>query len=151
VGPRKDGTIPEEVQKILLDVGRWLATNGEAIYGTRPWKVDGEGPTKTVAGAFKDTASKPFTGEDIRFTAQGDTLYAIALAWPEKGKLVIKSLAAGSPLVTRQIKTVALLGSKAKLKWTRNASGLAIELPAQKPGEYAFAFKISPVDPGPFK
>jgi alpha-L-fucosidase len=147
VGPRKDGTIPEEVQKILLAVGGWLATNGEAIYGTRPWKVYGEGPTKTVGGSFKDTAGKPFTSEDIRFTARGDTLYATALAWPEKGRLVIKSLAAGSALTKSTIKNVELLGSKAKLKWTRNASGLAIQLPQEKPGDFAFAFKISPVDP----
>jgi len=149
VGPRPDGTIPEEVQKILLEIGRWLGVNGEAIYGTRPWKVDGEGPTKVVGGSFKDTEGKPFTGEDIRFTAKGDTLYAIALAWPENGKLTLKSLATGSPLTKQEIKTVQLLGAKAKLKWTRNADGLTVELPTQKPGDYAYAFKIAPVDPAP--
>ena len=85
IGPRSDGTIPEEAQQILLEIGRWLSVNGEAIYGTRPWKIYGEGPTKVVGGSFKDTASKPFTGEDIRFTTKGNTLYAIALAWPKMG------------------------------------------------------------------
>jgi len=147
VGPRSDGTIPEEVQTILLQIGKWLGVNGEAIYGTRPWKVSGEGPTQVVGGSFKDTEGKPFTGEDIRFTSKGDTLYAIALAWPEKGKLTIKSLAAGTPDTKREIKSVQLLGSKAALKWTRSAQGLVIELPAQKPCDYAFVFKISPVEP----
>jgi alpha-L-fucosidase len=100
-----------------------------------------------VAGSFKDTAGRPFTGEDIRFTTKGDTLYAIALAWPEHGKLVIKSLAAGSPLSNREIKTVELLGSHARLKWTRTAQGLVINLPVQKPGDYAYAFKIVPATP----
>jgi alpha-L-fucosidase len=136
IGPRSDGTIPEEVQQILLAMGGWLSVNGEAIYGTRPWKVFGEGPTEVVTGSFKDTASKPFTGEDIRFTAKGKTLYAIALAWPEGGKLVVKSLA------DYPVKSVELLGSKAKLQWKRDAAGLTVQLPSEKPGDYAFAFKI---------
>jgi alpha-L-fucosidase len=136
IGPRPDGTIPEQQEKMLLDIGRWLAVNGEAVYGTRPWKIYGEGPTHVVGGSFKDTASKPFTGEDIRFTTKGGALYAIALAWPESGKLVIKSLA------TQPLTAVRLLGSKDKLKWVRASDGLHIELPAQKPCDYAFAFQI---------
>lgn len=149
LGPRSDGTIPEAEEAILLDVGRWLSVNAEAIYGTRPWKEFGEGPTKVVGGQFKDTAVKTFTAEDIRFTARGDTLYAVALGWPAGGKLTIKSLAAGSPLSRRRVKTVQLLGSKAELRWSRNQEGLTVELPAEKPSDFAPALKIRPVDPAP--
>src|SRR5690242_2824435 len=92
IGPRPDGTIPEEVQAVLRDVGSWLQTNGEAIYGTRPWKIYGEGPTQVTAGSFHDTDTAPYTADDFRFTTKGNTLYAIELAWPTTGEAVIHSL-----------------------------------------------------------
>ncbi len=92
IGPRADGTIPEEVQLVLRTVGAWLQVNGDAIYGTRPWKIYGEGPTKPVAGSFHDADAKPYTPEDFRFTAKGDDLYAIELGWPESKDCVIHAL-----------------------------------------------------------
>ena len=79
IGPRSDGTIPEEVQQVLLDVGTWLNVNGDAIYGTRPWRTYGEGPTKVAAGSFHDTDTTHYTAEDFRFTTKADALYAIGL------------------------------------------------------------------------
>jgi len=81
----------------------------------------------------------------IRFIAKGDTLYAIALAWPEDGKLSIKSLASSSELTQREIRTVQMLGSKAQLKLTRSAEGLVVELPNEKPSGYPVTLKIFPV------
>ncbi len=141
VGPRADGTIPEEAQKIQLEVGRWLEVNGDAIYGTRPWTTFGEGPTRVAAGSFKDTERSAFTSADIRFTTKGATLYAIALGWPEDGRLVVKSLAQGS---RQAIGGVKLLGSETALQWTRNPEGLAVQLPAQRPCEHAYVLKITP-------
>ncbi len=75
IGPRSDGTIPEEVQQVLLEVGTWLNVNGESIYGTRPWRTYGEGPTKVAAGSFHDTDTTHYTPEDFRFTAKAGVLY----------------------------------------------------------------------------
>ncbi len=85
IGPKADGTIPEEERNIMREIGRWLKANGEAIYGTRPWKIFGEGPTQIPEGAFTDTNRDKFTEKDIRYTAKGQTLYAIVMGRPEGG------------------------------------------------------------------
>ena len=144
VGPKSDGTIPEQAQKILLDMGRWLAVNGEAVYGTRPWKTYGEGPTKVVGGSFNDTSTKPYSSEDIRFTTKGPVLYAIALHGPENGHVVIKSLATGSEYASLKVRSVHLLGSKAKLKFKRTADGLEIDVPGEPVTDYPVVFKLAP-------
>jgi alpha-L-fucosidase len=74
VGPRPGGTVPDQVQQPLRDMGAWFQANGEAIYGTHPWTLYGEGPTKVVGGAFQENATQPFTAQDIRLTAKGNTL-----------------------------------------------------------------------------
>ena len=141
IGPKSDGTIPDEAQSILKHMGAWLQVNGEAIYGTRPWTTYGEGPTKVVAGSFNDAETKPYTAQDFRFTTKGKTLYAIALGWPANGKLVIHSLGDSSGV---KVGSVSLLGSSAAVHFTQEGDGLHLDLPGQAPGEYAYSFKISP-------
>jgi len=143
VGPKPDGTIPEQAKSVLLAMGHWLAINGEAIYGTRPWKISGEGPTKVVGGPFNDTATKPYTSRDIRFTTRDGLLYAIALGWPQDGKIRIQSLARGSKIMESEVAGVQLLDCGDKLKWTRDNDGLEIDLPAARTGEFAWVFKIT--------
>ena len=140
IGPRSDGTIPDEVQRILLDSGAWLNVNGEAIYGTRPWRTYGEGPTKVTPGAFHDTDTLNYKPEDFRFTTKGDVVYAIGLAWPTNSEAVIRSLA--STLGSQQVQSVTLVGSDASLKYEQRADGLHVQLPAQPPAKYAYALRV---------
>jgi alpha-L-fucosidase len=142
IGPRSDGTIPEEVQSVLRDVGAWLKVNGEAIYGTRPWKIYGEGPTKVAAGSFHDTDTAGYTPQDFRFTTKGKTLYAIELGWPSGGEAVIRSLGSGS-INGPKIASIVLLGSDVKLSFQQQPDALRIHLPPQASGKYAYAFRIT--------
>jgi alpha-L-fucosidase len=140
IGPRADGTIPEQAQQILLEIGRWLDVNGEGIYGTRPWKSYGEGPTEVLSGGFTDRKQKPFTAGDIRFTSKGSTLYATFLDWPQ-GETVIRAITSAS-LESRKVASVRLLGSGSKLTWKQTDAGLAVTWPSQKSGDHAHVLRI---------
>ena len=125
-----------------------MASNGEGIYATRPWKVYGEGPSVTQAapkgqfGGSRDV--RGYTSEDFRFTVKGDTVYAFAMGWPEDRKLTIQTLAQNSENYPGDIAKVELLGAGAPLKFVRDASGLLISLPAEKPNDFAYGLKITP-------
>jgi len=148
---RGDGTIDEDEVAFLEGLAKWMEINSEAIFGTRPWKVYGEGPSVTeqaesgTFGGARDVRSKPYTAEDIRFTVKGNTLYALFLDWPKDGKITLRSLASGNgkpALLDRAITSVSLLGAKEKLIWTQDASGVHVTLPADRPGAEAFALRI---------
>ncbi len=127
IGPRPDGSIPEGDQTILREIGAWLKVNGEAVYGTRPWKRFGEGPTQVADGGFTDGKPFNYTPEDIRFTRKGNTLYAVTLAAPGT-RVSIRSLAAGQ-FEAGQIARVSLVGG-GELQWKQDSDALTVELSA---------------------
>lgn len=141
ITPTAAGEIPQSVQERLLAMGKWLDLNGEAVYKTRPWKVFGEGPMEIVEGHLSEHKNKDATHEEIRFTRRGKRLYALVLDWPESGVVKIRSLAEGNELLGK-IQKIKLLGHNEKLSWTRDAQGLAIRLPEQRPCDHAFVFRI---------
>lgn len=125
VGPRADGTIPDEQVQVLRELGRWLQVNGEAIYATRPWIRAGEGDTRGTAGYMTDSEATRYTARDIRFTARADTLYALFLAAP-RGTGLVRSLSMESGL---RVGSVELLGHDAPLPWRQTARGLEVDFP----------------------
>ncbi len=144
IGPRADGTIPDEVQKVLLAVGLWLKINGDAIYGTRPWKLYGEGPTKVRDGAFHDTDTVAYTAQDFRFTTKGADLFAIELAWPSSGEAVVHSLAPATG--AGRVQTVYLISEDARLSFEQRTDGLHIKLPPKHIDHPADQTVDQPVD-----
>ncbi len=158
VGPKSDGTIPDEAKTVLLQIGEWLRTNGESIYDTRPFSVFGEGPTKTGKNpTAKNSDIQTFTAEDIRFTIpksqapeSATTLYATVLAWPTSGTVRIQILGSGLPYLPHPVCSVKLLGSDARLAFNQNPEGLSISLPAQPANDLPIVFRIlAPNSPCP--
>lgn len=135
-----DGSLPPESHTLVSELAPWMRVNAEAIHGTRPWTVYGEGPTQIVSGAFKESAE--YTAEDIRFTTKGHTLYAITLGEP-RGRVTINSLGRGAGHEKRAVKSVHLLGLAQPLKFQQADGALVIELPPRLPTPHASAFKIS--------
>ena len=125
---------------IISEITQWMAVNSEGIYGTRPWKIFGEGPATAQKGEgkFNENGRKALSPQDIRFTTKGKTLYAFVMDWPG-AQAAVPSLMESAG----KIENVELLGHKGKLKWTQGANGLAVELPGEKPCEHAITLKIA--------
>ncbi|MBE9599417.1 alpha-L-fucosidase [Pedobacter sp. MC2016-24] len=145
---RGDGTIDELERKVVEDIGIWMRANGESIYGTRPWKIFGEGPAqqgaaKLSAQGFNEGKGKPFTEADIRFTIKGEQLFATVMNWPATGHVTITSLKEGSVHYPAKISKVELLATGQELKFERNTTGLKVYFPESVPvASYANALRI---------
>lgn len=142
VTPTAEGEIPEGVKERLLEVGEWLKINGEAIYATRPWKIYGEGPTEVVEGHLSERENADNTAEDIRFTMNGNRIYAICLDIPTSKKITIRALSPENALLLEEVKSVKLLGSDQEISWDVDEYGMTISLQEIPLLDYAISFRI---------
>jgi alpha-L-fucosidase len=120
VGPNDVGAIPELQRDRVLALGRWLAVNGEAIHGTRPW-TRAEGRTRD--------------GAAVRFTRRGSTLYAIVLDPPAGREIALDDLPPG-------VASLRLVGSDERPGWKLDGASLRVALPPRLPAEHALALAL---------
>jgi len=139
------GMLDADELKALEGVTGWMAVNSEGIYGTRPWKVAGN-PAAPSAGdsAFNERNRKALTAEDVRFTTKAGALYAFVMGWPET-EARIPLLALGGLQSVGKIRNVELLGHKGKVKFSQDQAALTVEMPPEKPCDYAIALKVTGV------
>jgi alpha-L-fucosidase len=115
-----------------------MAANSDALYGSRPWRIFGEGQHGPTGAMFNED-KLTYTADDIRFTTKGGSLYAFAMAWPASNSLQIRSLASATP------HSVRMVDGGESLKWKRQADALVIELPKTQRGDHAFGVRIEGV------
>jgi alpha-L-fucosidase len=141
IAPHPDGSIPEPQKQRLRAMGAWLHANGEAIYGTRPWKVFGEGPTQMPKGHLSDLRFDGFSAADIRFTQakDGSALYAFLFGLPDDGSLLIRSLTPGRGAV----KSVGFLATQTPIDWQQTSAGLQLRLSAKSTMQPAIVLRIT--------
>lgn len=141
VGPRPDGSICEEERALLLEIGAWMEKNGEAVYGTEPFTVYGEG-AEQKSGAFEENPT--FTAEDYRFTYRCGAIYAFVLAPGGRREFRVKSLCFDNNRgITYPIAGVSLLGSSQPVEWEQDASAMTLRLPEADQTGLPLCFKIA--------
>jgi alpha-L-fucosidase len=141
---RSDGTLDEKELAVLEGITAWMTINGEAIYGSRPWKIYGEGPSAQVkieASNFSEDKQSDLKAEDIRFTSKGSTLYAFVMGF-SANDAVINALGLSSPHSPGAIHNVEILGYEGKVKWKQDAAGLKVQMPADKISDLGIALKV---------
>lgn len=141
-----EGDLEPDVLKIIKNFSSWIAANGEAVYGSRPWKVFGEGPSTYKANQLKGhfgelSDTRAYGAADIRYTVKAGSLYAFCMNVPE-GTIRMSLLGKNSTYLDKAIASVSLLGSKEKLTWTQQGNMLVINKPADLPGWKVMAYKI---------
>lgn len=141
-----EGDLEPDVISILDEISSWIPANGKGIYGTRPWKIYGEGPSlkngqeKGRFGGVKDV--RPYTEGDYRFTAKDDKLYVFSMVVPEKD-FKIKSIGKDSQICNKTIKSIKMLGSNEKLNWKQETEHLIISKPKKMPNNIVISFELS--------
>jgi alpha-L-fucosidase len=139
ISPRADGSIPEDQKQALLSVGQWLQKYGEAVYGTRPWIIYGEGKTQKSGNDI----GFPINESEIRYTRNGNFVYASFLKVANTdSNLILNGFSESRIGIQWKVQDVSLLGSNNKIYWEQTDRGLIIKVPSEFPETTVNVFKI---------
>lgn len=140
---RGDGTIDEREREIVEEIAAWMAVYGNAIYGTRPWRVHGEGLASASGGALSEGGQvSTYTAKDIRYVSRDGALFALVLGWPSDGLVRLNLLGSSNAVARGEVSRVTLLGIEASLPFTRTSDALSVSLPASAKNSIGLALKI---------
>jgi len=140
---RGNGAIDEDEHEFLIGLAEWMKVHGEAIFGTRPFFLEGEGaPDVQKSADFNESGNRPYTAEDVRFTTKGETLYAFVLGAPKGDSITIKTLTRGRTEYPKLVARVELLGKDGPLVFTQDERGLEVRLPQHLPNDFAYCLRI---------
>ncbi len=124
VGPKPDGQLPSEAMTRLIEIGKWMSVNSEAIYGTMP--------------------HPPFREDNWAFTHRGNTVYAIYLLQDDEEVLPLHLIVPSVNIMGNS--RIHLLGREESLLWQQDKGGIRIDIPKSiainPPTRYACAFQI---------
>lgn len=140
-----EGDLENDVLKILTEIGEWLEVNGEGIYGTRPWKTYGEGPSTTEKqekghfGGIKDT--RDYKAGDIRYTQKDNIVYAFLME-NCNNDLILEKLGKRHLNSTSKIIKIQKLGSNSKISFEHNNNELKIKNIAKQQYTTVNCYKI---------
>lgn len=141
---RADGTYDEKEERILSEIADWMQSYGAAIYGTRPWRIFGEGPVRPKGSMFGEGGPQSaYTARDIRYVRKGDDVHALVLGWPEDGIVRLESWREGNALGRGDLRRVRLANDATALKFRRTREALEIQLPAQARNDIGVALVLS--------
>ena len=129
---RGDGTIDEKEERIVNEIADWMGRYGVAIYGTRPWRIHAEGPTRPNSGSFAEGGAKsPYTAADVRYVRKGRDVHAFVLGWPQDGIARLTLWANGNPVGRGDVRQVTIAGQSGPLSFRRTDAAFEVSLPDQ--------------------
>ncbi len=140
-----NGTIDEKERAIVEDIGRWMNSNGQSIYGTRTWKTFGEGPLAEASqplNAQGFNEGNNYSSADVRYVERRDTVFATIMVWPEAGNYRLGAFGPLAPSYSGIVDKVELLGH-GPVSFRQDADGLYVDIPATRCNDIAPVLQVT--------
>ncbi|KAL1456737.1 hypothetical protein WDU94_001441, partial [Cyamophila willieti] len=136
IGPTKEGTIAPIFQERLRDIGTFLKINGEAVYGSQPWKTCQNETLNNATYAWYTTKTE----------TNQINLYATFTKWPKDDELILPCVS-----ISANKSSVYLLGYDEQkyslpLVWDQNTKGITVHLPKKSLTAFSWAWVLKIVN-----